>query len=193
MTPTVQHPAPNPGRLSATTSLARAFREGEGYDFVLFIANHRLPSRREGWQSNRTAPFTRGRFSKPGCCRPHLSQDKQHLMRASTRHSRRLCTLGGFACGSARSCALPDPALLNKEKSSKSQGVFAHNRDLPVIFRLRVICADIITSCLPGRKCPTTAACMPPCLPAPSSGNACPATPKLAAFSPHSQSRESNN
>lgn len=26
-------------------SPARAFREGKGYDFVLFIANHRLPSR----------------------------------------------------------------------------------------------------------------------------------------------------
>lgn len=90
--------------------------------------------------------------------------------------------------------------LLNKAKIKPTPGgtggFLAHNGDLPVIFRLRVIRAKgIITSCLPGRKCPTAAACTPACLPAPSPGNACnapsPATPKTCCPPRHPQTPKS--
>lgn len=78
--PVARHPAPSPARLSAPRSPARAFREGEGYDFVLFAANHRLPSRRGGLAEPRdgsvskagllqTTPFAR-QAAPYACQRP---------------------------------------------------------------------------------------------------------------------------
>lgn len=118
-------PLPNPGQLSATRSPARAFREGEGYDFVLFIANHRLPSRRGGGGGRLGWLHLHGvAFQSRAAAAHTFCKTSGTFLHASTRCRAHRRALGGFERGSARELALPQPALLNKAKPSKSQGVF---------------------------------------------------------------------
>lgn len=104
----------------APRGAGRVFWEGEGYDFVLFIANHGSPP-----NAGKAARAT-GRlllhgaaFPRPGKrYRPHLSQDKQHLMHASTE------VWDAVGLGAHRSSLLRPALLINKAKIKQIPGEF---------------------------------------------------------------------